>query len=137
MANIIAFPHEDQKRPTILIVDDEPAIRGFLYDYLSECGFNPLAVGSGDEAVALLEQNFSIDLVFSDVRMPGTLDGFGLARWIMEHRPGLPVLLASGDFGKINATRELVAEIVPKPYEFDVVVRKMHAALDHRARRSA
>ena len=137
MTNIIAFPHDDQKRPTILIVDDEPAIRGFLYDYLSECGFNPLAVASGDEAVALLEKNFSIDLVFSDVRMPGTLDGFGLARWIMEHRPGLPVLLASGDLGKISATRELVAEIVPKPYEFDVVVRKMHAALDHRARCSA
>ncbi|HWU54646.1 MAG TPA: response regulator, partial [Rhizomicrobium sp.] len=114
---------------------DEPAIRGFLYDHLSQCGFNPLTVASGDEAVALLEKEISVDLVFSDVRMPGTLDGFGLARWVRDHRPGLPVLLASGDLGKVS--RELVAEIVPKPYDFDVVVRKMHAALDRRARCSA
>jgi len=137
MADIIAFPYEDQRPHTVLIVDDEPAIRGFLYDYLSQCGFNPLTAASGDEAVELLEKDVSIDLVFSDVRMPGSLDGFGLARWVMDHRPGLPVILASGDLGKINATRELVAEIVPKPYDFDVVVRKMHAALDHRARCSA
>lgn len=137
MANIIAFPHDGQRRYTVLIVDDEPAIRGFLYDYLSEAGFNPLAVASGDEAVALLQKEISVDLVFSDVRMPGTLDGFGLAHWVRDHMPGLPVILASGDLGKINATRELVAEIVPKPYDFDMVVRKMHAALDHRARFSA
>ena len=137
MADIIAFPCDGQRLHTVLIVDDEPAIRGFLYDYLSQCGFNPLTAASGDEAVELLKKNSAIDLVFSDVRMPGTLDGFGLARWIMDHRPGLPVLLASGDLGKINATRELVAEIVRKPYDFDMVVRKMHAALDHRARCSA
>jgi len=131
---IVTFPREVGPRHTVLIVDDEPAIRGFLYDYLSECGFNPLAVESGDAAVRLLEKDNSIDLVFSDVRMPGTLDGFGLARWVMEHRPGLPIILASGDLGKINATRELVgAEILPKPYDFDVVVRRMHAALDRSA----
>jgi DNA-binding NtrC family response regulator len=133
MADIIAFPHEGLRPHTVLIVDDEPAIRGFLYDYLLQCGFNPLTVASGDEAIELLEKNIPIDLVFSDVRMPGSVDGFGLARWVTENRPGLPVLLASGDLGKVNATRELVAEIVPKPYDFDVVVRKMHAALDHRA----
>ena len=131
---IVTFPLEVGPQHTVLIVDDEPAIRGFLYDYLSECGFRPLAVESGDAAVRLLEKDNSIDLVFSDVRMPGTLDGFGLARWLMEHRPGLPIILASGDLGKINATRELVgAEILPKPYDFDVVVRRMHAALDRSA----
>ena len=138
MAKIIAFPQDDQKRPTVLVVDDEPAIRGFLYDYLSECGFRPLTVESGDEAVELLQADTSIDLVFSDVRMPGTLDGFGLARWIKDHRPELPVLLASGDLGKVNAMRELAdAEILPKPYDFDMVVRKMHAALNDCARRTA
>jgi len=138
MAEIIAFPQEDQPRPTVLVVDDEAAIRGFLYDYLSECGFNPLTVESGDEAVRLLENDNTIELVFSDVRMPGSMDGFDLARWVIAHRPGLPILLTSGDLGKVNATRELVGtEIVPKPYDFDVVVRKMHAALNGRMRRRA
>ena len=53
MAAIIAFPREDQRRYTVLIVDDEPAIRGFLYDYLSEAGFNPLTAESGDAAITM------------------------------------------------------------------------------------
>ena len=130
MTEVIAFPHEEQHH-TILIVDDEPAIRGFLYDFLSECGFYPLTVASGDEAARLLESGAAVDLVFSDVEMPGRLDGYGLARWVMNHRPGLPVLLASGDLGKANAVQELCgAEILPKPYDFQLVVKKMHAALD-------
>ena len=60
MTNIVAFPQDDQRRHTVLIVDDEPAIRGFLYDYLSECGFNPLAVESADEAVKLLEKGYAV-----------------------------------------------------------------------------
>jgi len=138
VADIITFPLEDQKRHTVLIVDDEPAIRGFLYDYLSESGFNPLTVESGDEAVRVLETNSLIDLVFSDVRMPGNLDGFDLARWVIANKPGLPILLTSGDLGKIQFTRELAGiEIVPKPYDFDAVVRKIHAALNGCARRRA
>ncbi|HYS45748.1 MAG TPA: response regulator, partial [Rhizomicrobium sp.] len=123
---------------TVLIVDDEPAIRGFLYDYLSESGFRALAVSSGDEAARLLASGAVIDLVFSDVQMPGTLDGYGLARWVMDHRPGLPVLLASGDLGKANAVQELCgAEILPKPYDFQFVVAKMHAALHVDAKHGA
>jgi DNA-binding response OmpR family regulator len=133
MAEIIAFPRED-RRHTVLIVDDEPAIRGFLYDYLSESGFHALTVASGDEAALLLQSGTAIDLVFSDVQMPGILDGYGLARWVMAHRPGLPVLLASGELGKANAAHELCgAEILPKPYDFRLVVKRMHAALESRA----
>jgi DNA-binding NtrC family response regulator len=133
MAEIIAFPCEDH-RHTVLIVDDEPAIRGFLYDYLNESGFHALTVASGDEAARLLQSGVMIDIVFSDVQMPGTLDGYGLARWVMAHRPGLPVLLASGELGKANAVHELCgAEILPKPYDFQLVVKRMHAALESRA----
>src|SRR5262249_26867945 len=102
---------------------------------LSECGFDPVAVESGDEALKLLQNGHAIDLVFSDVRMPGTIDGFGLARWGMDHRPDLPVLLGSGDLGKVHSVRELTgAEILPKPYDFDMVIRKIRSALNGRAR---
>ena len=57
-----------------------------------------------------------IDLVFSDIRMPGALDGYGLARWIMENRPDLPIILATGDLGKQNAAAELrAASAAPSP----------------------
>jgi DNA-binding response OmpR family regulator len=137
MAKVIAFPREDF-RHTVLVVDDEPAIRGFLCDHLSECGFHCLTAGSGDEAVILFEQGAVIDLVFSDVQTTGSLSGFGLARWVLENQPHVPVLLASGDLGKTGAQHELWgAEIMPKPYDFNAVVRRIHAALKERVRRTA
>ena len=69
---------------------------------------------------------------------PTAMTGFGLAHWMMENRPAVPVLLASGDFGKARAQQELWgAEIMPKPYDFDSVVRRIHAAIETRMRRTA
>src|SRR5215469_4330815 len=90
-------------RPVVLVVDDEAAIRAFLCEYLRDYGFHALGLESADNAVRLLNLGLAADLVFSDVRMPGRYDGFGLARWIAEHRPGLPVILTTGDIGKENA----------------------------------
>ena len=136
MAQILPFPLDP--RPTVLVVDDEPAIRGVTCEFLRDYGLNPIAAGDADHAIALIERGVRIDLVFSDVRMPGSIDGFDLARWVIAHKPGLPILLTSGDLGKIHLTRELAGiEIVPKPYDFDVVVRKIHAALNGCARRRA
>ena len=138
MAEIVAFPHESHHRPTVLVVDDEPTIRAFLCDYLNQAGLHAITATSGDEATYTLKADNAIDLVFSDVHMPGSLDGYALARWIMDNRPGLPVLLASGDLGQLKPLQELSgAEIVPKPYDFDMVVRKIRAALSTGKRRSA
>ena len=137
MAQVISFPRED-RRHTVLVVDDAPAIRGFLCDHLNESGFHCLAVGSGDEAADLFERGAAIDLVFSDVQLAGSMTGFGLAHWLMENRPAVPGLLASGDLGKTRAQQELWgAEIMPKPYDFDAVVRRIHAAIETRIRRTA
>ena len=114
-----------ERTPTILIVEDEPLIRALLSDFLQECGFKVLEAAHAAEAIEIVQQPVvQIDLVFSDVRMPGETDGFGLSRWIKENRPGLPVILASGDIGKANATHELCANepFLTKPYNFDVVV---------------
>ncbi|HET7084613.1 MAG TPA: response regulator [Rhizomicrobium sp.] len=137
MARVISFPR-DGRRETVLIVDDAPAIRGFLCDHLNECGFHCLCVASGEEAVTLFEQGTVIDLVFSDVQTAGSLTGFGLARWMQQHRPTVPVLLASGDLGKAQPQEELWgAEIMPKPYDFDSVVRRIGLAISGKLRRSA
>ena len=130
MDQIVRFPDRN-RRPVVLVVDDEPGIRAFLRDYLRDCGFFPLAVESGDRAAELLEAGAAVDLVFSDVRMPGRLDGFGLAQWVMDHRPEIPVLLASGDIGKANAAKKLCgAEIIAKPYDLSVTVTKIREVID-------
>jgi DNA-binding NtrC family response regulator len=119
--------------PVVLVVDDEAAIRAFLCEYLHENGFYTVAVGSADSAIHLLDLGLAIDLVFSDVRMPGKRDGYGLALWIAEHRPDLPVILTTGDLGKENAAVRLShAEVMAKPYELEIAVEKIRQSIERR-----
>ena len=124
-ADNVSFPNPKERTPTILIVEDEALIRAVLSEFLQECGFKVLEAAHAAEAVEIVQQPVvQIDLVFSDVRMPGEMDGFGLSRWIKENRPGLPVILASGDIGKANTAHELCANepFLTKPYDLDIVV---------------
>lgn len=120
-------------KPTILIVEDEAMIRLALSDYLQDCGFTVLDVTNAAEAVAVLEaRTFAIDVVLTDVRMPGEMDGFGLARWIREHRPGLPVLITTGDKAKGEMASDLCGKnpIIEKPHDFKLVLTRIRAAID-------
>ena len=118
---------------TVLLVEDEVLIRMGLSDYLQECGFKVLEASNPAEAITMLEAAENpIDVVFSDVRMPGTMDGFGLAQWIHAHRPGLPVLLTSGDM-RMAETAEGLCEkqaLLPKPYDFHIAVARIRALID-------
>ncbi|MCK6454814.1 MAG: response regulator [Alphaproteobacteria bacterium] len=132
------FPDPKERTPAILVVEDEILIRLVLSDYLQECGFKVYEAGTAAEAIDILESgNAAIDLVFSDVRMPGPLDGFGLARWIRENRPGLLVVLTSGDQRKSEAAQDLCGNepFFAKPYDVRVVVAQMRTIIDNLARR--
>jgi len=85
--------------PTVLIVEDEVLIREAVTDHLRECGFLVLEACDAEEAIEILEAGVDIDVVFSDIRMPG-MGGVALAKWVSENRPGTPVFLASGNMGK-------------------------------------
>jgi CheY-like chemotaxis protein len=113
-----------------LVVDDEVLVRLAVGEYLRDCGFHVFEAADGNEAIEVLQAaELPIDLVFSDVQMPG-LDGFGLARWIRENRPEVRVLLTSGNPAGVAAkATELCHEgpVVAKPYD--------HAALLQRIKR--
>ena len=133
MAEVIPFPVEHSLRHTVLVVDDEPAIRGVLCEFLRECGFNSLSAENADQAIILIAGGSAVDLVFSDVRMPGSMDGCGLARWIQQHKPELPVILATGDLGKANTAAGLSGvETFAKPYDFDAAVKKIRGTIARR-----
>jgi DNA-binding NtrC family response regulator len=107
-----------------------------LSDFLQDCGFRVLEASSGAEAVAILSSDrCKVDLVFSDIRMPGDLNGLGLAKWIRENRSGLPVVLASGDATKSEVAHELCSDhhFFAKPYDLDLVVKHIRATLGPRA----
>lgn len=133
MAHIISFPRKDKRRHTVLVVDHEPVIRELLCSALHESGINAFAVDSADEAARVLDRGiFAIDLVFSDADVPGILNGYALASWVMENKPGLPVLLASDD-GEAAAQWSEIS----KPYDVALAVRRIRAALERSLKRRA
>ena len=121
----------------ILVVDDEVLIRMVLSDYLQDCGFKVLEAGTVAEAIAIIEASQSIiDLVFSDVNMPGGKDGIELAQWVRTNRPELPVLLTSGDEKKADLAGAICAkeEFLPKPYDHKLAVARVRALIKNRKR---
>lgn len=81
---------------TILVVEDNDAVRRIVSRQLSDLGYKVIAASNGAEALGILDRDTKIDLLFSDVVMPGGLDGFELARAAATKRPDLRVLLTSG-----------------------------------------
>ena len=80
---------------TILVVEDEPAIRMIAADILRDAGYSVTETSTATEAMVVLSSQ-RIDLVFSDVLMPGSIGGLTLAGWIKANRPKVPVILCSG-----------------------------------------
>jgi CheY-like chemotaxis protein len=125
------FPDPKERTPTILVVDDEVLIRMAISDFLQECGFKVLEASNADEAIVMIQSHQSVlDLVFSDIRMPGEMDGFGLSKWIRQNT-NIPVILTSGDAKKSDAAHELCAEepFLAKPYDLHYVVGQIRDTL--------
>lgn len=118
----------------VLVVDDDVLIRLSIAGYLRECGFTVLEADGPGEAITIFEAGVDIDLVFSDVQMPGDMDGFGLARWVRAHRPGVKVILASGVVKASTAAVDLCEHdsFLQKPYHEQQVVQHIRALLETR-----
>lgn len=122
-----------ERSRTILVVDDEALVRLAISGWLEDNGFDVLEAGTADEALISIETNGTvIDLVFSDIHMPGSMDGCGLAKWIYDNRSNLPVILTSTDAGKLAAAKDLCVDemFVYKPYDVIAVVTKIRKVID-------
>jgi CheY-like chemotaxis protein len=119
------------KPPTILVVADEVLLRMALSDYLRECGYTVVETSGAEEAITVLEANVPIDIAFSDIAMPGSRDGFGLAQWIRRERPGIKVILTAGAARSAEAAGELCEHgpMLAKPYEHADLERHIRALL--------
>lgn len=103
-----------------------------IAQYLRECGYKVIETVSADEALIVLQAlDVPVDVVFSDVEMPGTMDGFGLSTWIRENRPGIDVILTGSLPRAVNAAANLCENgPLPKPYEHHAVhdqIRRLRA----------
>jgi DNA-binding NtrC family response regulator len=117
----------------ILVVEDDVLIRMPIAQYLRDCGYRVIEAVSADEAIAvLLHRDTPIDIVFSDIEMSGSIDGFGVAKWIRQHRPGTDVIMAGTVPRSVDAAKELCESgPLPKPYDAQSVhshIRRLLAA---------
>jgi len=132
MSEAGALPETPERVPAILIVEDDALIRLTLSDYLQDQGFKVLEATTGDEALGVIAApEFKVDLIFTDVMMPGVTDGFALAKWMNENHPDIPVIVTSGDAEKIANAPDLEGgcQFVAKPYELDAVADKIRQTL--------
>jgi CheY-like chemotaxis protein len=113
-------------RKVVLVVDDEILIRMVVSEYLREEGYHVIEAGSADEALDYLRTANPVDLVFSDVKMPGSMEGVELAQRLKGLYPDLPVILASGHLlpGDAGDT-----PLFSKPYVLADVAAKVSALI--------
>jgi two-component system NtrC family sensor kinase len=116
---------------TVLVVEDNPEVQEVAGLLLDQLGYRVLHVASAAAALDLLAAGETVDLVFTDVVMPGELDGVLLARRVREEYPKVGVLLTSG-YAKAWHTLERGLPIVRKPYQLQTLARAVRDALDRR-----
>ncbi len=123
--------HPQPKPQTILVVEDEVLVRMVISDYLRECGYRVIEAGNAEEALTVLRSSEAIDIVFSDIQMPGEMDGFGLARWVRQNQSGVKILLTSGNARAADCAGDLCEDgpLEAKPYHPQTILTRIRRLL--------
>lgn len=114
--------------PTILVVEDEPILRFALVGEIRQAGFHVREAANADEAETVLETGAVIDLIVTDIEMPGSRDGLALARTVRAFRPAIKLIVASGVV-PVPALAGLADAYFDKPYDFERIVRRIEALI--------
>jgi PAS domain S-box-containing protein len=119
-------------KATILLVEDDAGVREVTAEALAALGYDVLAAQNGAEALSVVQAREDIDLVFSDIVMPGGMGGVALGRHVRALRPRTPVLLTSGDVEAVLAAENAADEfeLMRKPYNHLQLVERVRAVLD-------
>ena len=112
--------------PVVLVVEDVVLVRMVVAAYLREGGFQVVEAAGADDAIRVLGATH-IDVVFSDVRMPGKTDGHGLADWIRQNKPKVKIVLGSGVESEVRDET-----VVRKPYDQGELLRRIRTVLKDR-----
>lgn len=108
--------------PYAIVVEDHPIIMMGTTNILEDAGFRIYQAYDGDEAIVLMEEHWeSIVLLFSDVDMPGSINGFGLARHVDKHWPNIEIVIASGRVNPERGDMPDRATFITKPFNHRTV----------------
>ena len=114
--------------PTVLVVEDETLIRELIAEELEEAGYSVVVATNADQAIAILEARQDIHLVFTDIDMPGSMDGLRLVRVVRSRWPPVALIVTSGQRGLSAADLPPGGRFLSKPYEhshLETVLREL------------
>ncbi len=121
----------ESKRPVVLIVEDEFLLRLEAVDMIEAAGFDVVEAVNADEAIAILESRFDITVVFTDIQMPGSMDGLKLAQAVRGRWPPIKIIATSGRVSAIQKNLPEGGRLLSKPYspkQVTGVLRELTAA---------
>jgi two-component system, response regulator PdtaR len=111
----------------VLVVEDEPLLRILAVELVEEVGFIALEAGNADEAVALLESRADISLLFTDINMPGSMDGLKLAHAVRDQWPPIKLLIVPGQVRPRPSQLPTSTRFVEKPYRAAAMVEELRS----------
>lgn len=117
---------------TILIAEDRDSVRQFAVRCLNTLDVRLLLARDAGEAQQLLDRHDDIDLLFTDIVMPGDINGRELAAWTRQHHPGVKILLTTASEKQLHyqaAADEITHPLIPKPYSKQELIQAIHAVL--------
>jgi len=113
--------------PVVLLVEDEPLVRMTAADGLEEAGFEVMEAANADAALSVLDaRSDEVQVLFTDVNMPGSMDGMALAAKVHAKWPHVRLLISSGYARPGPDEIPDDGRFVPKPYRADTIVRHIH-----------
>jgi len=113
------------KRPVVLVVEDDFLIRMNAAEMIADAGFDVVEAASADEAIVILEDRLDITVVFTDIQMPGSMDGLKLAAAIRGRWPPIKIIATSG---LVDVRQDEIPEggrFLPKPYSPEQIIRTL------------
>jgi len=111
--------------PVVLVVEDEMVLRMRAVDIVEDAGFVPIEAVSADEAIKILESRDDIALLFTDIQMPGSMDGLALAHAVHTRWPHIKIILVSGQIAVTEADKPSDSRFFPKPLEIQQMVMEL------------
>ena len=115
----------------VLVVEDEMLLRMRAVDMVEDAGFTPLEAVDADEAVAILTSRSDIALLFTDIQMPGRMDGLMLAHAVHERWPRIKIILVSGQLTPASIDIPAHSRFFGKPLEARQMIAEMQSMIGH------
>ena len=117
--------------PVVLVVEDDELIRMVAVDLVESAGYQAHEAPNADKAVQILKTKDDIDLVFTDVQMPGRMDGIRLSHYIRDRWPPVKIIVASGSDHVEESMLPDGSRFFPKPYNCQAIIEEMARMLSH------